>query len=105
MVIKHTFIYTKTSFDVMRLGDLYPDVAAKSVKQARVIFSNENREKIHDILENEKKPVSISELTRRLDIKYKAVYGHVQILKKNGIVRTKQLKDKPGKPVMVEVIL
>lgn len=66
------------------------------------VTDNPNRKKIINILKGVKKPLNISELSRKMNISYKSVYKNIKILEKYGVVTLKKDPLASGQAVTVE---
>jgi predicted transcriptional regulator len=62
-------------------------------------LNNERRSKIVHLLKES--PKTITELSKQFNIDYKAVWKHVMILEKAGIVRLEKDEQQKGRPVKV----
>lgn len=62
-------------------------------------IDNKNRKKILDLLET--RPHTISEISRQLGMGYTPTRKHIRVLKKAGLIETKQNIKKRGSPTLV----
>ena len=68
-----------------------------------VIDSNQNRQKILNILKTSSNSIIISRIKEKMDISYKSVYEHIKILEETNLIELTKNPNASGQEVLVRL--
>lgn len=65
------------------------------------VLDNKNKMSILGLIRD--KPLTISAISKKLELNYKTIWGHIKTLEEMNFVTLKQEEKEPGKPVYVSI--